>query len=75
MDILGSLLDGPARPTHLAAACNLNYDNLMRFAGILIGKGLIKVSAEEGHEVYAISQEGLEMHRQYRKFSDALYHS
>jgi len=73
MDILGNLLDGPARPTRLAGACNLNYDNLMKFANVLLARGLIQVSEEEGHEQYSISQAGLEMHRQYRKFWEALY--
>ena len=73
MDILGSLLDGPARPTHLAAACNLNYENLMEHARILIEVGYIHVSAEEDHELYAISPEGMQKHREYRDLSDTLY--
>jgi predicted transcriptional regulator len=75
MDILGNLLDGPKRPTRLAQLCNLSFDNLMRYAGILVAKGLVQVTTEESHELYSITPAGFEMHRQYRKFWEALYPS
>ena len=73
MDILGNLLEGPKGPTRLTQACNLTFDTMTKFAGILVERGFIGVSMESGHEVYSVRPAGVEMYRQYRKFWEALY--
>jgi len=73
MDILGNLLDGPKGPTRLAQACNMDFETMAKFVGILIERGLIQASTEDSREVYSIMPPGVEIHRQYRKFWEALY--
>jgi predicted transcriptional regulator len=75
MDILGNLLDGAKGPTRLAQACNLTFDTMTKFVGVLIDRGLVQVSTEGSHEVYSITQTGVDMHRQYRGFWEMLYPS
>ena len=73
MDILGNLLEGPKGPTRLSQACNLTFDTMIKFIGILAQRGFIRVSTEDGHDLYSISPDGAEVFRQYRKFWETLY--
>lgn len=54
---------GPKVPTRLAQACNLSYDNLVRFVAMLESNKLVERRAEEGREVFAITAEGLGVQR------------
>jgi len=73
MDILGNLLDGPKGPTRLTQACNLTFDTMTKFVGILAVRGFVQTTTENGHEVYSTTPAGVEIYRQYRKFWEALY--
>jgi len=70
MDILGAVLDGPKLPTRLAQLCNLSYDNFVKFAGRLESRGLVRRSLEQGHELYSVTPDGIQTHRDYVKLID-----
>lgn len=65
LDILTALADGPKLPTRLAQACNLSYDNFVRFVAILESNKLVERRPEEGRELFAITAEGLGVQREF----------
>lgn len=67
LDILTALLEGPKVPTRLAQACNLSYDNFVRFVSTLEAKGLVQKRPGEGRELYAITPDGFALQGEFRR--------
>ena len=67
MEILDLLLDGPRGPSRLAQAMGLNFNKFLEFASFLKAKQLIRVEVEEGHELYFITQQGVELNQDWKK--------
>ena len=70
MEMLGLLLEGPRGPTRLAQALGLSYDRFRKFADHLEEKKFVLKESEEGHGVYRITAEGLQLHQDWRKVRD-----
>ena len=64
MDILAALAEQPRLPTKLAHICNINYVRLGEFLTPLEMQGCLKKQVIDGHEVIAITSEGLTLHQQ-----------
>ena len=73
MDIMERLLDGPKGPTRLAQACNLSYDVLMRYIRELVQRRFVDAEDYDGHEVVIITQSGVDLYREYRTITQAIY--
>ena len=67
MELLRLLLDGPRGPTRLAQGMGLNFGKFMEFAGFLESKNLIRRGKEEDHEVFYITNEGVDVRRNWEK--------
>ncbi len=67
VDILTAVLDGPKLRTRLAQTCNLSYDNFVKYASKLESSKLVERKQEEGHDLYAITPEGLKFQDEFRK--------
>lgn len=67
MEILDLLLDGPKGPSKLSQAMGLNFNKFLEFVAFLTAKELIRVEAQEGHELYFITQEGSELNHDWKK--------
>jgi predicted transcriptional regulator len=67
MEILDLLLDGPKGPTRLSQAMGLNHNKFLEFADFLKTKQLIRIEAQEGHELYFITPQGAEINRDWKK--------
>jgi predicted transcriptional regulator len=72
MDILADLLEGPKIPTRIAQACNLSYDNFLKWANILESRGLVSRSAGQSHEVYVLTSDGQRVYQDFKKVMDRL---
>ncbi len=62
MEVLAALSEQPRLPTKLAQICNINYVRLREFLAPLETKGYVKKQIIDGHEVIAITSEGLALH-------------
>lgn len=58
-DILASLRDRPMAPTRVAQAANVHYPRAVKYFAVLEASRLLTRRIEEGHEVLALTQEGL----------------
>lgn len=67
MAILAALFDGPRVPTQLAQACNVNFARIGEFLRTLEERGLIRSSFREGHDVYAITDDGFRLYHDWLK--------
>lgn len=67
MEILDLLLDGPKGPTRLAQAMGLNFNKFLEFATFLKDKELIKLEVEDGHELYHVTQQGVELNNDWKR--------
>jgi len=72
MDILASLLEGPKLPTRIAQACNLSYDNFVKWADFLESRKLVIRSSQQGHEIYSLTPDGHQIYQDFRKVMDRL---
>jgi predicted transcriptional regulator len=59
MDILACLRDHPMPPTRVAQAANIHYPRAVKYFETLEASKLLERRVEEGHELLAITQEGL----------------
>jgi predicted transcriptional regulator len=67
MEILDLLLDGPKGPTRLGQAMGLNFNKLLEFASFLDTKGLIRREEQDGHELYFITQQGVQLNQDWKR--------
>ncbi len=65
MEILASLFSSPKGPTRLAQACNVNYGRIGGFTDALKEKGLIMTRDIDGQEVFAITDEGYSLYKEW----------
>jgi predicted transcriptional regulator len=72
MKILALLLDGPRGPTSLAQGAGLNYNKFLDFANFLESRQCIRKELEEDHEVYHLTNEGIELHEYITKVAERL---
>jgi len=68
MEILALLLDGPKGPSRLSQALNLNFNKFLEFATSLESRGFVRKETQEGHELYFVTLEGVELFRQWDAF-------
>ena len=67
VEILEALAKQPRLPTKLAQICNINYVRLAEFLTPLESKGYVKRQVIDGHEVIAITSEGLNFDHQWQE--------
>ena len=72
MRILELLREGPRGPTRLAQGVNLAYDKCAPYWQALEGKGLVKRESREGKEVFAVTQEGIQVYLDWQKVWEKL---
>jgi predicted transcriptional regulator len=72
MDILAALLEGPKLPTRIAQACNLNYENFVKWVELLESKNLVSRSSEQGHGIYSLTPDGYQVLQDFRKVIERL---
>ena len=63
MEILASLSASPKGPTRLAQSCNIQFARLESFTTALLKKGLIRVEATDGQQLFAITEEGYNLYK------------
>ncbi len=68
MTILALLLDEPKGPSRLSQALGLNYYKFVEFANYLESKHFIRKELQDGHEIYFVSAEGVEVYRYWDAF-------
>ena len=61
MYVLTVLRDGPLGPTRLARVCNIPFDRLSTYLEPLLVKELIRKEFSEGHELYHLKPDGLQV--------------
>lgn len=59
-ELLRAMAPGPQNPTRLARVANVPYDRLPEYLELLTAHGLVKVVESEGHEMRAITPQGME---------------
>ena len=67
MEVLKALMESPMVPTRISQICNIRYDRLQEFLVQLEKNGLIRAEVQEGHETYSITDEGLNLYREWEK--------
>ncbi len=72
MKILALLLDGPRGPTSLAQGAGLNYDKFLDFASFLESRQFIRKELQEGHELFYITNKGVEFHEDLTRVAEKL---
>ncbi len=65
MEILASLFASAKTHTRLAQACNVQWARLENFTSALLKKGLIRVETVDEREVFAITEEGYKLYRDW----------
>jgi predicted transcriptional regulator len=65
MEILASLFASPKGPTRLAQSCNVQFTRLESFTSALLKKGLIRVEAADGQQVFRITDEGYSVYKEW----------
>jgi predicted transcriptional regulator len=60
-EILRAMAPGQQNPTRLARVANVPYDRLPEYLGLLTARGLAKVEQSEGHVIYSITPQGMEV--------------
>lgn len=65
MEILASLFVSPKGPTRLAQAVNVQFARLEAYTLALVSKGLIELRLVDDQEVFAITEEGYEIYRDW----------
>ena len=68
MEILGLLLEGPKGPSRLSQALNLNFNKFLDFAVFLESRHFIRRETQEGHDLYFVTPEGVEVYRIWTDF-------
>jgi predicted transcriptional regulator len=68
MEILALLLDAPKGPTHLSQALGLNYNKFLEFAIYLESKRVVRKEVQDGHDLYFVTPEGVEIYRGWNAF-------
>ncbi len=61
MEILSVLCEGPKGPTRLAQSVGVSFDAFLDYVRDIESRGFVTRSAVEGHEMYAISPEGMRL--------------
>jgi predicted transcriptional regulator len=59
--LLRAMASGPQNPTRLARVSNVPYDRLPEYLGLLKARDLVKVEQSEGHEMYSVTPQGMEV--------------
>ena len=59
-ELLRGMAQGPRIPSSLARVANVPFGRLGEYLGLLTAAGLVKVEESEGHEMYSITQKGME---------------
>jgi predicted transcriptional regulator len=67
MEILDLLLDGPKGPSRLSQAMGLNFYKFLEFASFLKTKELIRSEEQDGHELYFITQQGVQLNQDWKR--------
>ena len=67
MEILDLLLDGAKGPSRLSQAMGLNFNKFLEFVSFLKAKELIRSEVQDGHELYFITQQGLELNNDWKR--------
>jgi len=67
MEVLKVLIDGPITATRLSQVCNVHYDKMREVLSDLKNSRLVGTSMQEKNEVYVITEEGLNMRRDWEK--------
>ncbi len=65
MEILASLFASPKVVTRLCQSCNVNLARVGSLIEPLLAKGLIRMEALEGKEVFSITDEGYTLYRDW----------
>ena len=68
MEILALLLDGPKGPSRLSQALGLNFNKFLEFATFLESKRFVRKEVQEGHEMYYVTLEGVEVYQVWDAF-------
>jgi predicted transcriptional regulator len=72
MRILELLRDEPRGPTRLAQSVNLAYDKCAPYMHALEAKGLIRKDSSEGKDVFAVTQDGIQVYLDWQKVWEKL---
>lgn len=72
MQMLRLLLDAPRGPTSLQQALGLNYPKFIESANYLETKRLIRKEVQGEHEIYFITADGAQVHRDWRAVEEKL---
>lgn len=72
MDILASLRERPMPPTRVAQAANIHYPRVIEHLALLEGNRLVTKRIEEGHELIAITQDGLKVLEDFERVQSRL---
>ena len=72
MRILELLREEPRGPTRLAQGVNLAYDKCAPYLQTLEAKGLVKKEPREGRDVFAVTQDGLQVYMDWQKVWEKL---
>ena len=68
MQILAYLLDGPQGPSRISQALNLNFNKFLEFATYLESKRVIRREVQDGHDLYFVTPEGVEVYHGWETF-------
>jgi predicted transcriptional regulator len=60
-ELLKAVSVGPQIPSKLARITNVPYNRLGEYLGLLTSRGLVKVEFVEGHEMYSITTDGMQV--------------
>jgi len=72
MRILELLREEPRGPTRLAQSVNLAYDKCAPYLQALEAKGLIRKDSREGKDVFAVTQDGVQVYLDWQKVWEKL---
>ncbi len=65
MEILASLFASPKVFTRLCQAVNVNPSRMQKYVSPMLAKELVVIRKEEGREVYAITDEGYGLYKDW----------
>ena len=72
MELLALLKEEPRVPTRLAQACNVPFDRLVGYLGVLESKGLVKRNMQGSHEIYQTTDAGRQLYADWQKVWEKL---
>ena len=62
----------PTRKTHIMYGCNLSYEQLQKYLGLLVEAEFLRVTGGDGERMYSLAKSGKEYVRHYGELAPML---